>query len=137
MELYLFLGFVVLIVSILQIILFFKVWGMTNDVEHIKTNICSTDGFEEFAWTGRDGRAYDSLCQSMYKALNEAECWRYICRGRLDELPNGMDYSIKTVESIIKRYEKHFEAIGMCVPEHLSSIEKMNEFGIKLNNKVE
>lgn len=38
MELTVFLYLLILVFSVLQIILFFKIWGMTNDVEKIKYN---------------------------------------------------------------------------------------------------
>lgn len=36
-----FIAFVTIIFGILQIILFFKIWGMTNDVREIKEHLCN------------------------------------------------------------------------------------------------
>jgi len=40
---YEFLSVILIVFGILQIILFFKVWGMTNDVNHIKRSINGID----------------------------------------------------------------------------------------------
>jgi F0F1-type ATP synthase membrane subunit b/b' len=35
-----FIAFVVIVFGLLQLILFFKIWGMTNNVREIKEYIC-------------------------------------------------------------------------------------------------
>ena len=42
-ELTIILGIVILVFGILQIILFFKLWGMTNDVKAIKMSLCKEE----------------------------------------------------------------------------------------------
>lgn len=41
-----FFGIIVLLSAVLSIVLFFKVWGMTNDVNTIKNHLASTDNDE-------------------------------------------------------------------------------------------
>lgn len=134
MEIYYFLSIVLVVVSILQIILFFKVWGMTNDVDAIKISIGATDNFSSLAWMGSSESAYRSLCKSMLEELESVMCWSYIKKGELNEIPEYMNGGVKSIESIIDRYEGKFIAIGEKMPEHLSSVSKMNEFGLRLNS---
>lgn len=134
MGIYYFVSIVLIVASILQIILFFKVWGMTTDVNNIKHTLGSTDNYSFLAWTGNFEAAHHVLCYSMYKELVNTSCWQYIERGKADKIPQQMDYSIRNVKSIIVKYERKFEAIGCKIPENLSSIEKMNEFASKLNS---
>ena len=65
------ISFIVFIVAILQIILFFKIWGMTNDVEKIKNKLTGPSkriSFNEAKITvrhlhfvGKDDEAYDVI----------------------------------------------------------------------------
>lgn len=42
-----FIAFVVIVFGLLQLILFFKIWGMTNNVREIKEYICKESAVDQ------------------------------------------------------------------------------------------
>lgn len=120
-----FTGWVMITFGILQIILFFKVWGMTNDVNKITKKLqCDKDK----TWNVRRALLYDD------KELAKKELMDCIISGF--ELFGGGGYGFNCVEDIIAKYEPTFKQLGMEIPEKLKSIKSYSDIKdmIKLGN---
>lgn len=58
------------IVGVLQIILFFKLWGMTNDTKVIKKYITNAEyDFEQYLLLGENEKAFDLVKQELVRVL--------------------------------------------------------------------
>ena len=68
---YEFLILVMLVMGILQIILFFKVWIMTNDVGKIKDMVTSGLSFKEYMVLGEKEKAFESLKEELVNRLTD------------------------------------------------------------------
>ncbi len=70
-----FLMVIVVVFGILQIILFFKIWGMTNDVNKIKNKMGETSITEDAQVSflkGQKDKAKDLLDTAFFKSILEA-----------------------------------------------------------------
>lgn len=101
--------------GVLNIILFFKVWNMTNDVEKIKASI-QGDGYFSCLMKGENDKAYDILISKLYEEL----AWY------LKNNPSYAPYSEKA-PAIIEKYAALVKETGRELPEYLSTPEKFKE----------
>ena len=114
-----FIAIVSLIAGILQIILFFKIWGMTNDIKALKKDyFCETD--------------VETYYQKAYFARQN------LILGRKDQVKSmllknfirNMEQNYVNNEQSLRPYidnlKAQFEKIGEQLPEY---IEKMETFG--------
>lgn len=122
--------FVTLAFGILNLILFFKVWGMTNQVRKINSKIESGKDYRKYLWLGDKQKAYEALCRAMYDELSQNEDWR--CKVAVGRKASPGYYSI--LRDDIEKYRRRFEQIGMKIPERFSSIENMLKFGAGYND---
>lgn len=122
-ELLVLIGFIVFIFGILEIILFFKIWGMTNHVKNIDlivTNQNST--FDFYALAGENEKAYILLRnQLIEELLSEMEFYNY---------KSGF---VKVADQIIESKKDKLKLIKCELPLHLSSGENFAEYYCKLN----
>lgn len=111
---------IIAIFVVLQIILFFKLWGMTNDVKRVKELLCD-DTVEKCIIKGDSDKAYDLITESLYSVLNgRAKIW-------------SEKYFLQSAVPIIESYRKKAELIGRDLPENLSNPEKFMEIFKKVN----
>lgn len=117
---YEFLILVMLVMGILQIILFFKVWIMTNDVGKIKDMVTFGGSFEEYMVLGDKEKAFESLKMSLTKRLVSD----------FSEIgPNFTPYgSIEKVDKYIPIYIERAKLTGHELPEHLTSGKKFYDY---------
>lgn len=108
-----FLSIVLLIFGVLQIILFFKLWGMTSNVKKIYDKM-NADGYCSCMMKGDKEEAYRIAVSRLYKELRE-------CVGATD------GYYAENAGPIIEKYRKMIEETGHKVPELLSLPEKFKE----------
>ena len=71
-DIYAIIGIVMLIFGILQIVLFFKLWGMTNDVRRLTEHFLKSDENENIYGVYDDeillyGRNYNKLMNLLYR----------------------------------------------------------------------
>lgn len=110
------LSIILIVFGILQIILFFKMWGMTNNVEKITAKLkCENDD------------------KSIKKAilLGDKELARDLLTEKLvDELFARAGYvgvDIENTNTLFSKYKVLFEKIGYEIPENILKIKKYSE----------
>lgn len=111
-----FLTIVLLIFGILQIILFFKMWGMTNDVTKITKKLqCDKDK----TWNVRRALLYGD------KDLAKKELMDCIISDF--ELFGDGGYGFNSAEDIISKYTPAFKQLNMEIPENLKKIKSYSD----------
>lgn len=97
--------------SVLSVILFFKVWGMCNDVDRIMRKMTSTVGKEDITVLIIEGK-YDEAEAVLNKTIAER-----IARMYKPEYA----YSTETIEKLLinlfKEYEPYYNKMGRSIPE--------------------
>lgn len=107
-----FISIIFIVFGILQIILFFKMWGMTNDVNKITRKIqCDKDK----TWSVR------RALLSGDKELAKKELMN--CLISDFELFGDGGYGFNSTSDIIAKYEPAFQQLGMEIPESLKNIK--------------
>lgn len=120
-----FLTIVLLIFGVLQIILFFKIWGMTNDVNRITKKLqCEKDK----TWNVRRALLYGD------QELAKRELMDCIISD-FEKFGDG-GYGFNCVEDIISKYEPAFKQLGMEIPDNLKAIKSYADIKniIKIEN---
>lgn len=120
-----FLAIVIVIVfAVLQIILFFKVWGMTNNVREVKDAILTMQGksYTSCIMKGDKDKAYAILVSRLYEEL----AYALVCSSPKSYL--------KKASQIIEEYCPLAKEAGRELPEYLSTPEKFKESYEKLPN---
>ena len=112
---------VIVIFGILQIILFFKLWGMTNDVRRISEKIgARTTGtyyqLEKYIWQllleGKKDKAIEFLNKDLIETL--IKC---ISQG----------YSAYAIKDIKDDYRKYYKKLGVPFPEQIEKINTLKD----------
>ena len=108
----LFVSIVIIVFGILQIILFFKLWGMTNDVSKIKSNIVknetaiSKDSFDKEFYalilSGNKGKAKELL----FKEICSTEEFSKMRVTGINE-----NFFTNEVNSLKNRYNKYLSIV--------------------------
>lgn len=102
-----FFAIISIISSVLSIILFFKIWGMTNDVKNIKENLESGVDVTCLA-TGDKGEIKKALCAIF---INEAKTFiKLVQSGSMAE-----NYAISCIKSLASSFNKKAEVLGVDV----------------------
>lgn len=106
------LSIILLIFAILQIVLFFKLWRMTNDINDIKKKVNPTGnlwGVKRALLKGDNNKAFDLLLDAMIDDMEKVS----------DE--NLVKYN--TIDEVKKNYEPLFEKIGAEIPDEIKKIQ--------------
>lgn len=140
---------IIFIAVILNIILFFRIWGMTNDVEKLKNNV--------FYDVGRDvNKLKSKICN---RGLTNDQLSKRVLElkytGHMDEAKKLVDENLKidvfniiftnegTVEQtkekfhkVIAWYEKYYKCLNCEIPSEIKDIDIKNVVGdyATLNN---
>ena len=118
---YAFLSVILIIFGILQIILFFKLWGMTNDVRHISEKIGAQpiDTFPQLEQSirkllleGEKDQAIDLLRSNLVKDL-------------IDYISKGYNYQI--INNLKNNYRDYYEKFGVPFPEQVEKINTLKD----------
>lgn len=118
---YAFLSVILIIFGILQIILFFKLWGMTNDVRHISEKIGAQpiDTFPQLEQSirkllleGEKDQAIDLLRSNLVKDL-------------IDYISKGYNYQI--INNLKNNYREYYEKFGVPFPEQIEKINTLKD----------
>ena len=116
----LFIVFVYLICAILSLVLFFKIWGMTNDVELIQKSVCKKSPsawvrVKHLIFLGKTEEAYQEL-NSLF--LDQIEYVSTRCPNNSDRervFTNGL-------ASAIEIFKPWYDAIGKEIPSELKNL---------------
>lgn len=130
---YEFLSIVLIVFGVLQIILFFKMWGMTNDVDKIKNKILSSNDDNNViidaqirALDGKAKEAFDLYKQAFF--LNVIELYNQTIEqyGGEDDLSNKQknEYWETQYLRTTKYYIKRIHKLG----DYKLDIEKYNTY---------
>lgn len=129
------LYFILFVFGILQIILFFKVWGMTNDVEIMKKNMIGIEGnvgnlkikvcnrgltnaqlskrVMELKYTGQGDEAKKLVDQNLM-----LDVFNIIC---LDE--KSVEKIKEKVNDVILWYDKYYKVLNCEMPNEIKEID--------------
>lgn len=108
-----FLSIVLLIFGVLQIILFFKLWIMTNDVRKIKERVLMGSGVRYYLATGDKEKAYQKLVDELFDYLDGEAAVSY------------KNAFIEKTLPVIEKYRNIItEETGHELPEYLSDPQK-------------
>ena len=116
-----FFSIIVIVFAILQIILFFKLWGMANDVSKIKGRLSNSEyTFKKYMLLGEKEKAFNLLKETLTNRLME---WRK---------------NLLTAELFVKNvtfidiYVKKAELTGFELPEHLKTAQAFWDYYEKI-----
>lgn len=101
--------------SVLSVILFFKVWGMCNDVDRIMSKVTDTTGKDDITVLIIEGR-YDEAEAILNKTIAGRIARMY--RPEYGTSTNTLD---KHLEYLFKEYEPYYEKMGRSIPEKLKN----------------
>lgn len=115
-----FTGVVMIVFGILQIILFFKVWGMTNDIKELKNELISIPD----KWTlnkailkGDKRKIEEILFNAMFICIKNA----------FDDSHSNLDGSnatfVERIAAIKKEYKEKYIKYGIVFPSAVDKIE--------------
>lgn len=106
-----FVGIIIIVFGVLQIILFFKMWGMTNDVGNINSKLHEAKDenkeYELLMISGKDEAVYQILTNKLSKDIHEAY------------QSFSESYYEKEVKRLLGIYKPKFLKIGKEIPDHL------------------
>lgn len=133
-----FTGIVMIAFGILQIILFFKIWGMTNDVSKIKNKLQEDLNDETillkaqlFALDGDKQQSFDLYKESFHKSIIELFNKTISEFGDKDNLDykERNQYYKSEYKKVVKYYTKRVEKLDMKLDtEKFDSYEKVYSF---------
>ena len=139
-----FMGFVMMVWGILEIILFFKVWGITNDVKALKK-----DHFYESAFNTNAGLATylrrnlvlgnkEIVKRTLLKNFidNVVHAYGNMPTGGYEKDQNGIDqwvsYEEKNLEQSIRPYvdhlQKQFDKIDEELPAYIQRMQTFSDY---------
>lgn len=101
--------------SVLSVILFFKVWGMCNDVDRIMRKMTSTVGKEDITVLIIEGK-YDEAEAVLNKTIAER-----IARMNKPEYAYSTETIDKLLINLFKEYEPYYKKMGRSIPETLKN----------------
>lgn len=125
-ELTRFTGWIIIAFGVLQVILFFKVWIMTNDIREMKNEFIVGDSNQ---WTlnkailkGDKSKISDILFNAMFRKI----------RKHYDDSVSDLDEETKKIFAdqilnIKKEYKDKYLKYGINFPESIDKIEKRED----------
>jgi malonyl CoA-acyl carrier protein transacylase len=109
---------VLFVFGILQIILFFKVWGMTNDISKMR-ELMEAQSEKQTANPNRVQQLVESGCKA------EAE-------ETLEELANKLSsdimnqkISVKVARERFTKLEEQYKSLGQDIPDYIAALKDM------------
>lgn len=117
-----FTGLVMIAFGILQIILFFKMWGMTNDVRKVSDKFTgdSPKDLKKAILKEDKGRIAEILFDAMF---NEMQC----CYDDSFAHVDGEKDFIEQISNLKKEYKGRYLKYGINFPESVDKIEKRED----------
>lgn len=120
------LGVIIFIFGILQVILFFKLWQMTNDVRKIKSSFNRENAAEglirrEILKGEKTSELKDLLFNSLYSELESAK--GVAIYNEKDDVPG-----------ILGKYRIYYQKAGIEFPKVFDGIESYESLSFLMNN---
>ncbi|RHR72427.1 hypothetical protein DWW69_16150 [Bacteroides sp. AF16-49] len=122
-----FTGIVIIAFGILQIILFFKVWGMTNDVKTMKDELVGSNSkdlrkiqLNKCILKGNKNKIADLLFDMMFNDIQS-------CYNKSLSYSGGETYFITQISTLKKEYKEKYSKYGINFPEAIDKIEKLKD----------
>lgn len=127
-----FITFILFIGAILYLILFFKIWGMTNNVRRIKEKMipCNEETAGEqitrLHIMGKDDECERIILSKFYFNLkNELFACKYRCYNDTKQYQALLEKPITPFTDVV---EKLYQKIGREVPSHIKSLKTYGDF---------
>lgn len=129
-----FLGIVMLVFAILQIVLFFKVWGMTNDVRSLKkkfmlssASLSASDILKE-SYKGNP-KLPNILFDAIYNDMDAAyERTASVYNPKTKSWENDEVVMTKRIKEIKDHYKAVYARVNIPFPEVFDSIKNAGDF---------
>lgn len=127
-----FIGFVCIIFGILNIILFFKVWGMCNDVKRMADHFCGSEYAPKYNFSSVDLADGKDARKAMTTELkNIAIKARGIYK---EDYERQYGVSPDTeIANVIKKYKEIFESLEENFPKDLEKIKTLEDLWEKFD----
>ena len=124
-----FIGIVMLVFGILQIVLFFKLWGMTNDIREIKKEFFKEDDLPEDIESKVDALK-TSLILGNKELVKSIFLKKFISRveRNFSRLPKGKDSLDKSIEKYVEQLDEQFERIGEDLPVYIENMKTYRDY---------
>lgn len=122
------LSIIFLIFGVLNIILFFKIWGMTNDVKKIKDSLAQTDTFS--------GDSVESKVRLQLMNGDREAARRLI----LAQFASTMDkiFNMKTgdfehkmefdISEVVQGFKSRLQMLDLAVPEQMNELKTLGDY---------
>lgn len=105
---------IIIVFGVLQIILFFKIWAMTNDINAIRKKYTFSDSnVREYLLRGLPDDAYKALKDEIYMRMSYLMLYYHT-----------EENFIKKATPEIEEYVRVAELAGFKLPDHMTSAEK-------------
>lgn len=103
--------------GILEIVLFFKIWGMTNNIKEIKDYQINNQRncFRRCRLTGQNDKAAEYLISEFFKKME----WR---------VGNGDFNHIEKIQEEVSELEYRLSQCGVNIPEGIKSLKTLGDF---------
>lgn len=126
--------FLWVVFGVLSVVMFFKIWGMTNDIKTIKKKILDEEladlkaiaGDQQYQWLRKNMlagkidyvklRLVDNFAKVVERTFNDQK---------------GIDKTEKMTQSIrplVEKLQKQFDKIGEPIPQYISKMETYNDY---------
>lgn len=113
-----FLMIILLVWGILEVILFFKLWGMTNNVKQMKNQIVrynKRDDFRRYRLLGKKEEAAEALIEVFFDSMIT-----YIHSEEYDPDRN--------IEEEVSELENHLSQFGVKIPKEIKALKTARNF---------
>ena len=102
--------------AVLSVILFFKVWGMCNDVDHIRTYLKSdSNSFEDITTLILSGNK-EEVEQRLNKMLAKTILGLYYTEPSMKDM-NDDERLKRRIDTTLERFKPYYAKIGMEIPK--------------------
>ena len=127
-----FLTIITVIAAVLQIILFFKVWRMCNDVKRMTTHFC---GEEEPTSVAEDYKARIAagdksiLADAQKRLFSELKGIAKKAQGVMEEdyVEKYGSTPDKDIAAVIEKYQKIYSKLGVSFPTEIAKVKKLED----------
>lgn len=127
-----FIGFVCIIIGILNIILFFKVWGMCNDVKRMADHFCGSEYAPKDNFSSvdlADGKDARKAMIAELKSIATKSRGIYI---EDYEKQYGVNPNAE-IANVIKKYKEVFESLEEKFPKDIEKIKTLEDLWEKFD----
>lgn len=122
-----FLAIIVLVFGALQIILFFKIWGMTNNVKKLTEHFLCNSDYENIG---------DNIRLAKMRGRTKEQIQQYLAENMANDIMRTYSSQYFDMERAIRKWEQIFNNAGVEIPDYLEQI-KTSEDVIKLYHEKE